>query len=218
MRHLGPGLLAVVFSALPASGAWDLSTVIRGIEQHYNRPKTMELAFAQTYTYRGRPPRTERGRLYLWKPKRMRWDYVDPAGKLFLVDGDNVYFYSPSTNRVEKTPLKESGDLRTPLAFLIGKLDLWRDFKEFRTRAEGDDLSITALPRSKNAPFLTVSFLVNRASRIKRLVIEGQDRSVMEFRFSGEKVNPPLGRRLFRFQMPPGAEFVEVSGNDAGED
>jgi len=214
------GLAAAAGLALLPSPvrAADLSTVIAGVERHYNRPKTMQLVFEQTYTYQGRPPRSERGLLYLRKPKRMRWDYTDPKGKLFLSDGKHIYFYSPLTNRVEKMPLKESGDMRTPLAFLIGRLDLRRDFREFRTHPSGEDLYISALPRSKKAPFTKVDFLVSPAFRIKRLVIEGQDRSVMEFRFTGEQVNPPLDPGLFRFEMPAGAEFVEMTGEEAGND
>lgn len=206
----------VLFS--PPVRAADLSTVIDGVERHYNSPKTMQLVFEQTYTYQGRPPRSESGMLYLRKPKRMRWDYSNPKGKLFLSDGRHIYFYSPLTNRVEKKPLKESGDLRTPLAFLIGRLDLRRDFREFRTRPDGEDLLISALPRSKKAPFTKVGFLVSPKFQIKRLVIEGQDHSVMEFQFTDEKVNRPLGPGLFQFEMPDGAEFVEMTGEGAGND
>ena len=219
MRQACLVVVAASFAVLPSPvlGA-GLATVIDGVQRHYNSPKTMQLVFEQTYTYQGRPPRSESGVLYLRKPKRMRWDYGNPKGKLFLSDGKHIYFYSPLTNRVEKMPLKESGDMRTPLAFLIGRLDLRRDFREFRTRPEGEDLHISALPRSKKAPFTKVDFLVSPKFRIKRLVIEGQDRSLMEFRFAGEKVNPPLESGLFQFVMPDGAEFVEMTGAEAGND
>ncbi len=209
MRPLVLPMLVAAFFACGA-GAMDLSSAIRGIEKRYNRPKTMELVFEQTYTGQGRPPRTESGKLYLKKPRRMRWEYENPPGKLFLSDGKDIYFFSPTANRVEKMPLKESGDMRTPLAFLMGRLDLHRDFREFRTHPEGDRLHITAIPKSKKAPYTEVVFVVNSSFQIRRLSIHGQDGSVMEFRFSGEKVNPPLAGQLFHFVMPAGAEFVEM--------
>ena len=191
--------------------ATDLTSAITGIEERYNRPRTMQLVFRQTYTAQGHPPRTESGKLYLQKPRRMRWDYDIPAGKLFLSDGKDVYFYSPAANRVEKMRLKQSGDLRTPLAFLMGKLDLRRDFREFRSRPEGEDLHITALPKSDQAPYTRVEFVVNSSHRIQRLVVAGQDRSLMEFHFSEEKINPPLETGLFGFRMPASAEFVDLT-------
>jgi len=196
--------------AAPAASL-DLTSAIRGIEQRYNRPRTMALRFEQTYRVPGRPPRTESGKLYLRRPRRMRWDYENPPGKLFLSDGNDVYFYSPAANRVEKMPLKRSGDLRTPLAFLMGRVNLRRDFREFRSRPEGADLHITALPKSDRAPYARVEFVVNSSHQIRRLVVVGQDRSVMEFRFAEEKVNPPLRAGLFQFHLPEGAEFVDLS-------
>lgn len=185
-------------------------SAIDGIEQRYNSPRTMELLFEQTYRGLGRPPRAESGRLYLRKPRRMRWEYAEPAGKLFLSDGQDVYFYSPSSNRVEKMRLKESGDLRTPLAFLMGRVDLRRDFEKFVSRPEGEALRITAFPKSEKAPYSQVEFLVEDGFRIAELVVTGQDQTVMSFRFSGEQVNPALEAGLFEFTMPPGAEFIEL--------
>lgn len=207
--------LSALAGSAPAA-ALDLSAAIAGIEDRYNAPKTIQLLFEQTYTWQGRPPRTERGKLYLRKPRRMRWEYSAPAGKLFLSDGQFAYFYSPNTSRVEKMPLKESGDLRTPLAFLMGRLDLRRDFREFRSRPQGPDLHITAIPKSDRAPYTQVEFLVAADFRIRRLVVTGQDRSVMDFRFSEERINPPLDPGLFVFHMPPDAEFVEVTEDAIG--
>lgn len=212
------GLFAALLGGLvwaPVTAAMDVSSAINGIEKRYNHPKTMELLFKQTYTRPGRLPQAESGKLYLRKPRRMRWEYNDPPGKLFLSDGKNVYFYSPTAKRVEKMPLKESGDMRTPLAFLMGRLDLNRDFREFRSRPEGRNLRIVAIPKSRKAPYRQVVFLVTPSFQIRRLTIIGQDSSVMEFRFSDEKINPPLAADLFRFVMPAGAELVEADGGTA---
>ena len=208
--------LALVTLCRPTA-AMDATTAIHGIERHYNHPKTLELFFRQTYTAPGRRPRTESGRLYLRRPRRMRWEYRKPAGKLFLSDGKNVYFYSPAANRVEKMPLKESGDFRTPLAFLLGRVDLERDFREFRSRPEGNSLRVVAIPKSRKAPYTRVVFLVNPSFQIREVTIAGQDGSRMEFQFSGEKVNPPLAAGLFRFVMPAGAELVDVAASKAVE-
>lgn len=204
--------LAVCLGAVPALWAADVGKILDGIEARYNRPQTLQLLFEQTYTAQGRLPRTERGVLYLRKPGRMRWEYHVPAGKLFLTDGEFAYLYSPTANRAEKMSMKDSGDLRTPLAFLVGRVDLRRDFREFRSRPEGELMRITALPRSERAPFNSVSFLVGESFEILRLEIQGEDGSTMSFRFSEERVNPPLARELFRFELPAGAELVEVRG------
>ncbi len=197
--------------------AIDLSEAITRVEERYNSAETMQLLFEQEYRSRGRPPVNEAGVLYLRQPKQMRWEYAKPKDKLFLSDGKFVYFYSPSGNRVEKMKLKESGDMRTPLAFLMGRLDLRRDFREFRSRPVGGNLEILALPTSDKAPYEEVTFVVTPEYRIRTLVVSGRDGSAMEFQFSEERMNPPLGAGVFEFKMPPGAEFVEITGDEGGQ-
>jgi outer membrane lipoprotein carrier protein len=147
----------------------------------------------------------------------VRWNYAQPAGQQFVSDGKNVYFYSPNTNRVEKMKFKESEDLRAPLAFLLGRLDFRRDFGEFRTRTEGEGQWITAIPKSDRLPYRQVEFLVTRGFQIRQVKIAEQDNSVMEFRFDRERLNPPLGDALFKFQAPAGAEVVETAAPEGAE-
>jgi len=205
----------VSFAVLPVLAAGqDLSSILRAVEQRYNNAPTLAARFEQTYTAQKRR-RTERGELYLRKPGRMRWEYSNPPGKLFVSDGKTFYLYTPDNNRVEKTRFKESDDWRAPLAFLLGRLDFQRDFKRFTTRPEDGGAWIVAEARSDRLPYTQVGFLVNAAYEIRRLEITGQDRSVMEFRFEDERLNPRLDEKLFRFEPPPGAEVVETeSGRD----
>jgi len=202
-------VLGVWFMLAPAFAAdAPLKTLLKAVEQRYNRAATLEVLFSQRYTMQGRT-RSESGRLWLRKPGRMRWEYQQPAGKLFVSDGKFIYFYSPSSNRAEKSKLKESEDLRAPLAFLLGKLDFDREFKAFTTKPEGADTLITATAKSNRLPYTDVEFLVTPTHSIRRLLVRGQDRSVLEYSFDGEKVNPPIDDAMFRFKLPPGAEFVE---------
>ena len=194
---------ASAFGAEPAT-----ARLLKQVEQRYNRAQTLEVQFSETYSGAGRAPRTESGKLYLRKPGRMRWDYASPAGKLFISDGKDVYLYLPGENRVEKMKLKESAseDWRAPLAFLLGKLNFDKEFRNIQARAEGSDTVITAEPKSENLPYSKVEFTVAPSSEIRKLHIAGQDQSVLDFSFAQEKLNPALSSELFRFQPPAGAE------------
>lgn len=203
-------------SAARLASAQDIQPVLKGIEKRYNSAKTLEVGFTETYTAQGRK-RSESGTLYLRKPGRMRWDYRNPAGKLFISDGKDVYFYSPEQKRAEKLKLKETEDLRAPMAFLLGRLDFSRDFQRFQMRADGPNTWITALPKSDKVPYRQVEFLTTSDFRIERLVVSGQDASVLDFAFTEEKRNPLVNDALFRFQLPPGAQYVDSSQSVGGE-
>ena len=198
----------MAFSALAAGQ--DFNALLKSVENRYNRARSIQVLFEQTYTAQNRPQRKESGELFLRKPGRMRWEYSSPKGKLFISDAKELFLYTPATNRVERMKVKESDDLRAPLGFLLGKLDFWRDFQKFTYQPEGRDVRVTAQPKSDRSPYEEVEFLVTPASEIRYLRIKGQDRSVMEFRFSDERINAPLGDALFRFVPPPGAEVVDA--------
>ena len=187
-----------------------LDRVLKGVEAHYNRAKTLQVSFNETYTTPGRPRQSEHGELTLRKPGRMRWDYAAPAGKLFLSDGKDVYLYTPEGKRVEKMKLKESEDMRAPLAFLLGKLDFTKEFRDFAMTAEGDGFRVAASARNEKLPYDRIDMLVSPSFEIRKLVVTGQDRSLLTFVFEHERLNPPVDDARFQFRMPPGATLVNT--------
>jgi outer membrane lipoprotein carrier protein len=191
----------------------DLNGVLKGVEQRYNRAKTLQVHFVESYLVQGRARKSESGELTLRKPGRMRWDYTAPAGKLFVSDGKDVYLYTPEAHRVEKTKLRASDDMRAPLAFLLGKLDFAKDFRDFEIKPDGTNHLITAKAKSDKLQYEKIQMLVTPDYQIQRLVIDGQDLSILTFQLDGEKLNPPVDDALFKFQMPAGAT-LEADGND----
>jgi outer membrane lipoprotein carrier protein len=203
--------LACTVSALHAEGT-DLERLLRGIEGRYNRAQTLQLAFAEVFTAQGRPHTPERGELFLRKPGKMRWQYTKPAGKLLVSDGKDIYYYNADANRVEHVKTKEAEDMRAPLAFLMGKLDFNRDFKEYRTEPAMDGrLWVTCVPKSDKMPYREVKFRATSAGQIEHVRVISQDRSILDFEFQSEVINPPLEESLFHFQMPAGAEYIDAA-------
>lgn len=201
--------LWVSLAWLPLQAAnLDLNGLLKGIEQRYNRAKTLQVQFNESYTVQGRARKSESGELTLRKPGRMRWDYTAPAGKLFVSDGKDVYLYTPDAHRVEKTKLKASEDMRAPLAFLLGKLDFAKEFRDFDLKPDGANYVVAAKAKSDQLPYEKIEMLVTPDFEIHRLVINGQDQSILTFQFDQEKLNPAVNEALFKFQMPAGATLI----------
>jgi outer membrane lipoprotein carrier protein len=205
--------LWVSLVSIPLQAA-DLNALLKGVEEHYNRAKTLQVHFVESYTVQGRARKSESGELTLRKPGRMRWVYAEPAGKLFVSDGKDVYLYTPDAHRVEKTKLKSSEDLHTPIAFLLGKLDFAKDFRDFEMKQDGVNYSVTARAKSDKVPYDRIQMLVTPDFQIQRLVANSQDLSVLTFQLDGEKLNPPVDDALFKFDLPAGATLVEGEGSD----
>jgi outer membrane lipoprotein carrier protein len=191
--------------------------LITGVERHYNQAHTLSVDFTETYTVAGRNHRPESGRLLLRKPGRMRWTYTEPAGKLFISDGQSVYLYTAADNRVERAKLKASDDMRAPLAFLLGKLDLKKEFGSFETKVAQNRTYLVAGAANQRLPYQQVSMLIDRAYQIQELTVEGRDGSVLHFSFRNEDVNPVVAAGTFQFTPPPGADIVDAVGAGSGD-
>jgi outer membrane lipoprotein carrier protein len=200
------GLLAV--SAI--AGDAKLDTLLRGVETRYNRAKTLQVLFQEDYTPQGKARRTDRGILMLRKPGRMRWDYSQPAGKLVISDNKFLWVYTPDDKHVQQLKLQESDDMRAPLAFLLGRLDFDKEFKNLQARPEGSDTRIVAEPKTDKMPYSEVQFLVTRDYRIREVRGTLFDGAVLDFIFDQERLEPTLDPKLFQFVMPKGAELVEA--------
>jgi outer membrane lipoprotein carrier protein len=189
-----------------------LNTVLKDVENRYNHAKTLQVLFTEQYTPKGGIQQSESGILLLRKPERMRWEYTQPKGKLVISDGAYLYIYTTEGKRAQKMKLKDSmaEEMQAPLAFLLGKLNFDKEFKNLQARPEGGDLRITGEPKNENLPYSSVDFVVNSQNQIRKLRITLPDYT-LEFAFSIEKMDPPLDAKLFAFQLPAGAQWDEAA-------
>ena len=184
--------------------------LIKQVQGRYNNARTLSVQFVENYSLLGhrRPPET--GTLTLRKQGKMRWDYTRPAGKLFISDGKTVYLYNAADNRVEKVPLKDTEDMRAPLAFLLGRLEMKKEFRDFSvSEGEGGNW-LKALPKTDRVPYKNIEMLIASDGSVRQLKITGRDESLLAYTFENEKVNPPVAESAFRFTIPPGAQVVDA--------
>jgi len=186
-----------------------LEILLRGVEMRYNRAKTLQVLFQDDYTPSGKARLTERGILMLRKPGRMRWDYSQPPGKLVISDNKSLWVYTPDDKHVQQRKLEENDDMQAPLAFLLGKLDFDKEFKNLKARPEGADTRIVAEPKTDKMPYSEVQFLVTRDFRIREVKGTLFDGAVLDLTFDQERLEPTLDPKLFQFVMPKGAVLVE---------
>ena len=205
------GILAHASS--PAPPQRSLSEVLKSVERKYNRFKTVQMRFQQIYRQGNRILREEEGILYLRKPGKMRWEYERPEPKLFLTDGRRLILYLPAENRMTETSVKESGDLRTPLRFLLGNMRVAEQFQRIETSTdfeplEDGNLVLKAFSKRLENRLEWVLFEISPQDHIRRLVLQELGDIQHEFRFEQEESNLPLSDELFRFLPPEGTEII----------
>ncbi len=209
------GLVFLVFLALtfPAASfaADDVPALARKVDEHYNHLQTFQAEFTEIYRGAG-VEKSETGTLWLKRPRRMRWEYRTPREKLFVTDGKDAWFYSPADRQARRTAFKKLEDLRSPLAFLLGKAKLENELHGLavapdRTPKVAGNIVLRGVP--KHLGQLTDVLLeVTPAGQIAGIRAEDVDGATTEYWFTGVRENLPVGDDRFQFRPPAGTEVV----------
>ena len=202
--------LCVLLAAMVCLADTSTDQLIKKVQARYNGARTLSVHFVENYSILGHPRPAESGTLTLRKQGKMRWDYSRPEGKLFISDGKEVFLYTAPDNRVEKVPLKDTEDMRAPLAFLLGRLDMKKEFRDFQSREADGGTWLDAAAKTDRLPYEKIQMLVTPKGSIQKLNVLGRDQSLLSYEFTDEKLNPPLNDILFHFEIPPGAQVVSA--------
>ncbi len=211
-------ILAVVFpasrSAIAAGSlAVDVRSVAAAVDAHYNHLRTLEAQFTEVYRGAGMD-RTESGTLWLKKPGKMRWEYRSPREKLFVSDGRDAWFYVPDDRQARKTAAKKLEDVRSPLAFLLGKTKLEKELRGLSlapdvTPLAAGDVVLRGVPQGLADRINEIVLEVTPDHQIARIFIQDVDGAATEYRFTEQKEDVAVSDARFEFKPPAGTETVE---------
>ncbi len=215
MRSILILILVTLLCPLAGQAAPDVHAIAQAVDDHYNHLRTLQAEFSETYRGAG-VERSESGSLWLKKPGKMRWEYRVPQEKLFVSDGKNAWLYIPADRQVRQTDVRKLDDLRSPLAFLLGKTRLEKELDGLSLAPDlapesAGNVVVRGVPKAMADQVREVVLEVTPDHRIARIQFEEADESVTEYRFSTEQENGQVADLRFRFTPPPGVEVV--SGN-----
>jgi outer membrane lipoprotein carrier protein len=190
-----------------------LHTVAQAVDQHYDRLHSFQADFTEIYQGGG-IERTESGTLWLKKPGKMRWEYRSPKEKLFVSNGKDAWFYVPDDRQARKEAAKKLEDVRSPLAFLLGKTKLEKELLGLSLAPDITPLSsgntvLRGVPKALADSVSEIILEITPDGRIVRLVMQGVDGASTEYRFTDQKENVAIADGRFDFRAPAGTEVVE---------
>jgi outer membrane lipoprotein carrier protein len=205
--------LTLLLASGAAAQSQDVHSLAQAVDEHYNRLRSLQVEFTETYRGNGMQ-RVESGTLWLKKPGKMRWEYRSPREKLFLSDGKDAWFYVPGDRQARKSPLRKLDDLRSPLAFLLGKTKLEKELNGLsrapdQAPAVPGDQVLRGIPRGMEDRVSQVVLEIAPGNWLRRIELEEVDGSTTEFTFQDPRENGVIADTRFRFVPPPGVETIE---------
>ena len=209
----------ILAATLAVGGAvTDAAQLAAALQKKYDAIRDFSADFV--HSYQGgvlRKQITERGRLLIKKPGKMRWEYTAPDQKLFVSDGVKMYSYLPQEKQVVVASVPAEDQATTPTLFLAGKGNLTRDFT-----ASAADLppgmpagtrALKLVPKNPQQDYDWLILIIDpRSLEIRGLVTVDAQGGKSTFSFNNLKENVGVADKEFAFKIPPGVDVVQSPG------
>lgn len=207
-------LVASLALVVAAPAAWQAppsaDQLAKQLQAHYDQVKDFTAEFTQTFRGVALPQQTtERGRVAVKKPYKMRWTYTAPEKKELVADGIQFWDYRPIDKVVLVQPLPKEGQASTALLFLAGRGNLTRDFTSSMPATQPEpEWHLALVPKSAQADFTSLVVHVDRKTLALRGLVKTDETGTWTYRFQNLKENVGLADKMFIFTAPSGVEII----------
>ena len=190
------------------------------MQHRYDSIKDFSADF--THAYEGgvlRKKITERGRLLVKKPGKMRWDYTEPEIKQFVSDGLKMYSYIPQDRQVMVASVPPDDEAPTPALFLAGKGSFTRDFTpslvDAPATAPAGSRGLKLVPKARQRDYDWLVLVVDPGTlAIQGLLTVDAQGGSSSFSFRNLKENVGVADKEFVFKIPRGVDVVSASSRN----
>lgn len=189
----------------------------QALQKKYDGIRDFSADFVHAYTGGVlRKQISERGRLFIKKPGKMRWEYKSPDEKLFVSDGLKMYSYLPKDKQVIVSPVPAGDQATTPTLFLTGKGNLTRDFTpslvDLPAGMPSGTRALKLVPKVRQREYDWLTLVVDPATlAIRGLVTIDAQGGMSSFSFTNLQENAGLADNQFAFRIPRGVDVISAS-------
>ena len=147
-----------------------------------------------------------RGKMWLSRPGKFRWEVDAPYRQVVVSDGEQVYLHDPDLEQVTVQPL-DTRVTQTPALLLSGSADQLTESYDVSRQQQGATETFTLVPQAADTLFeqLKMTFHDERLGGLQMTDSTGQ-RTAIEF--DDAELNPSIEASRFTFEIPEGADVI----------
>lgn len=199
-------------AAAPTATTVTAAQAVDKIQDFYKTIESVTASFRQTVTYDMRPgaPKSNDGKVWIQKPGKMRWDYLETkkgqtvVKKNFISNGSYMYMVEHDNKQVTKKNL-EKDLMPVAVSFLYGKGDLKTEF-DAQLETSGkygtkDDVVVKLTPKQPSAQYKALILVASSKDfHVSQSIIIDSSNNVNHFRFFAPQFNKPVDeKKTFEF-------------------
>jgi outer membrane lipoprotein carrier protein len=208
---LNPSLKTAALVVLGLFAGFAHATAADEVEKNLAGLASWSADFTQTIDDgHGKVVRSAAGKLYLQRPGKFRWDYIEPSEQLVLADGKQIWFYDKDLAQANVRDM-DSTLANTPASLLSGGGSVSTQFDIKALPAKGGLEWFQLIPKRANTDFQLVRIGFDHGE-LASMFLADKLNQVTQLTFTHPSRNATFAPGLFSFTPPPG---VDVIGRDA---
>lgn len=198
----------------------EVREIVKRLQARYEKTKDLQADFTQKTLIEGfERPVMSSGKVYIKKPGRLRWSYLNPAVEDIYVNRDDVKVYVPEHKQVMIGKLTQMASSKAPLELLQGAARLDESFDVEPTSGNGKGVGgirlLTLIPKQNSS---------ESGKTLQRIVVEVFPKTyfirtvslyelsgnVSTFEFSAPQANVGMNDEPFELKLPSDVEVVKA--------
>ncbi|MGO9830507.1 MAG: LolA family protein [Myxococcaceae bacterium] len=191
----------------------EVKALVDRMQAFYERTQDFTADFRQDYAYKSFNRTVHStGTVAFKKPAQMRWDYLTPAVRSFVLSGEKVYAWDPAAQTLTRGELPSS-HLSSSVTFLWGRGRLLEEFTIVRAPC-GDcqGVLLVLTPRKTDARFRELRLELDpKTAQVRRSVVVDPDGSENAIAFTNFRTNTGLNKERFVLDVPAGTQVLDAS-------
>lgn len=186
------------------------SDVVKKLRKRYENFKTLQAYFKQTTVWAlAGDEQSISGRFFVMGKDKYR---VETDAQIIVADGKNVWTLSKEKNQVVINKLAKASRNQMPRDLLV------KYTREYNAKLNGEKIyhknkcmEIVFTPRDEEAFVVKTQVLVEKKTNLAmRIEQEDINENITRYELSDYKIDQPLDKSLFLFQIPLDAEVVDM--------
>ena len=192
--------------------AWGIAspvfaTATADVDKYLAGLATWSADFTQTIDDgHGKVVRSAAGKLYLQKPGRFRWDYVEPSEQLILADGKKIWFYDKDLQQANVRDM-DANLASTPAVLLSGGGSVGSQFDVTALPPKEGMEWYQLIPKKPDTDFQLVRIGFTKGD-LTSMFLADKLNQVTQLTFSHSQKNAKFAPDLFSFTPPPGVDVI----------
>ena len=214
--RLFSGLILIPLLAINVSYAAEsdlsLAQILDRLEGHYNG-KSFQADFIQESTIKAMDINDfASGKVFVRYPGMMRWVYEKPQKQIIITDGRKLWIYKPADNQVMIGSAPAFFSDGKGASFLSDIKLIRQKFKITEETSKDDffyELKLQPLEKTLDVNDIRLSVTKNMFTVI-RIITYNSYGDENRIEFTNSEFNVKLADSLFSFEIPPGADVVQL--------